>query len=56
MFLALVGATSALLLLSRVHDRQLERLDESDSRGDASPTSLGTLRLAIERGTRMTRI
>ena len=27
MFMALVGAISALLLLSRVHDRQLERLD-----------------------------
>jgi putative membrane protein len=27
MFMALVGATSALLLLSRVHDRQLERID-----------------------------
>jgi len=27
MFMALVGAIAALLLLSRVHDRQLERLD-----------------------------
>ena len=27
MFMALVGAITALLLLSRVHDRQLERLD-----------------------------
>jgi len=27
MFMALVGATSALLLLSRLHDRQLARLD-----------------------------
>ena len=27
MFMALIGAISALLLLSRVHDRQLERLD-----------------------------
>ena len=27
MFMALIGATSALLLLSRVHDRQLARLD-----------------------------
>ena len=27
MFMALVGATSALLLLSRVHDRQIARLD-----------------------------
>ena len=27
MFMALIGATSALLLLSRVHDRQLERID-----------------------------
>jgi hypothetical protein len=26
MFTALVGALSALVLLSRVHDRQLERL------------------------------
>ena len=28
MFMALVGATSALLLLSRVHDRQIARLRE----------------------------
>jgi putative membrane protein len=35
MFMALVGATSALLLLSRVHDRQLARL-EAD-RSAASP-------------------
>jgi hypothetical protein len=27
MFMALVGATSALLLLSRLHDRQLAKLD-----------------------------
>ena len=27
MFMALVGALSALVLLSRVHDRQLERLN-----------------------------
>jgi len=27
MFMALVGAITSLLLLSRVHDRQLERLD-----------------------------
>lgn len=27
MFMALIGATSALLLLSRVHDRQLEKLE-----------------------------
>ncbi|PYP80645.1 MAG: hypothetical protein DMD35_04100 [Gemmatimonadetes bacterium] len=32
MFMALVGATSALLLLSRVHDRQLDRLERQTSR------------------------
>jgi putative membrane protein len=29
MFLALIGATTALLLLARVHDRQLKNLDSS---------------------------
>jgi len=28
MFLALLGAASALLLLSRLHDRQIARLEE----------------------------
>ena len=29
MFLALLGAASALLLLSRLHDRQIARLEEA---------------------------
>jgi putative membrane protein len=32
MFMALIGAISALLLLPRVHDRQLERLDDDQRR------------------------
>jgi putative membrane protein len=34
MFMALIGAISALLLLSRVHDRQLGRLDDEQRRAD----------------------
>jgi hypothetical protein len=30
MFMALVGALSALILLSRIHDKQLNKLVETD--------------------------
>lgn len=37
MFMALIGAVTALLLLSRVHDRQLADLDRATPRANATP-------------------
>jgi len=41
MFLALIGAVTAQLLLSRLHDRQLSKLDRNSALGRSSARASG---------------